>query len=63
MRLSARRFNPAGFSRPCERLRSKPMWTLKHPKNRPCGYAVDMLRTSHETLLRKGAGSGPRLFR
>ena len=46
----------------CERLRSKPMWTLTHPKNRPCGYAVDMLRTtSHETLLKgKGAGSGPR---
>jgi hypothetical protein len=33
------------------------MWTLTHPKNRPCGYAVDMLRTtSHETLLRKRRG-------
>ena len=45
---------PAGFSRPCERLRGKPMWTLTHPKNWPCGYAVDMLRkTGHETLPSK----------
>jgi hypothetical protein len=28
----------------CGRLRSKPMWTLTHPENRPCGYAGDMLR-------------------
>ena len=32
---------PAGF-----RVRSKPMQTLTHPENRPCGYAVDMLRTT-----------------
>jgi len=24
--------------RVCEWLRSKTMWTLTHPKNRPCGY-------------------------
>jgi len=30
----------------CERLRSKPMRTLTHPENGPCGYAVDMLRTT-----------------
>jgi hypothetical protein len=41
----------AGFSCPCERLRSKPMWTLAHPAHRPCGYAPD----------NDGAGSGPRL--
>jgi hypothetical protein len=34
------------FSRTCGRLRSKPMWTFTHPKKRPCGYAVDMLRTT-----------------
>jgi len=36
-----RRFTPAGFSRTCERVRSKSKWTLTHPlENRPCGYAV-----------------------
>ncbi len=30
----------------CARVRSKTMWTLTHPENRPCGYAVDMLRTT-----------------
>jgi hypothetical protein len=34
---------------PCERLRSKPMWALTYPKNRPCGYAVDMLRTTSQS--------------
>jgi hypothetical protein len=43
--------------RACERLRSKPMWTLTHPENRPCGYAVGMLRiTIHETLQSKRRG-------
>ena len=43
-RWQARRFTPAGFSRPCERVRSKPMWTLTQSTNAACGYAVNMLR-------------------
>jgi hypothetical protein len=35
-----------GFSLLCERVRSKPRQTLTHPENRPCGYAVHMLRTT-----------------
>jgi hypothetical protein len=36
-RSRARRHNPAGFLRLCERLRGRPMWTHTHAKNRPCG--------------------------
>jgi hypothetical protein len=31
------------------RLRSKPMWTLRAPKNRPWVYAVDILRLTLRT--------------
>jgi hypothetical protein len=37
------RFTPRVF-RACERVRSKRIWTLTYPKNRLCGYAVNMLR-------------------
>jgi hypothetical protein len=41
----------------CGRLRSKLVWTLTNPENRPCGDAVDMLlTTSHGTCERNGAG-------
>jgi hypothetical protein len=47
----------ASNRRACERFRSKPIWTLAYPENRPCGYAVDMLRTTiPETLLSKRRG-------
>jgi hypothetical protein len=53
----------------CGRLRSKPMLTLTHPENRPCGYAGDMLRITPWT--RGGVAhlahqmknrSGPRMY-
>jgi hypothetical protein len=45
----------AGFSRPCERVRSKPVWTLTHPGNSPSEDAVNLLR------ITMGAGSDPPL--
>jgi hypothetical protein len=43
-------------SRVCERVRSKPTWTLTYPENRPCGYAVDMLRTTIKDCRGRGRG-------
>jgi hypothetical protein len=45
LRRTGKMTSPApGSFRSCERLRSKPVWTLTHRENRPCGYPVDMLR-------------------
>src|ERR1700733_965254 len=48
-----------GLFAPCERLRSKTMWTLAHPENRPCRYPVDMLRkTNRERTRGPSCGGG-----
>ena len=35
------------------------MCTLTHPKNRPCGYAVDMLRTTSQSLRKRRGVRSP----
>jgi hypothetical protein len=46
---------PGGSFASCGRLRSKPMWTLTHPQNRPCGYPVDNERDWRKGTSRTGS--------
>jgi hypothetical protein len=38
------------------------MWTLTHPENRPCGYAVEMLRKTSLKRCRAKARAIARLW-